>query len=344
MFDDLIRAMEDLDGASISVPIEPDEKGYVDKQCPNEKCLFLFKVNEEDWSETLEDKAVWCPMCRHEAPSDEWFTLDQIEHAKAEAMNQVQGVVNRALKTGAQKFNRSQRRNSWIKLSMSVSGDSSRSYMIPAQAAEEMQLEIQCEECAARFAVVGSAYFCPACGHNSVENTFGDSLRKISAKTKSLGAVRKAIEDTAGKDEAELTCRSLIETSISDAVVAFQKFCEGVYAPYGSPPSNNAFQRIEQGSALWQDAIGVTYEQVLGATDLGELVRLFQSRHLLAHNEGIVDQQYLDRSGDSNYRVGQRLVINISDVEAIVRIVSQLADGLRQGIGSAQQADPADGA
>ena len=47
MFEDLIKEMERLNGQSLSVPIDSDEKGYTDKQCPSEECEFIFKVNEE---------------------------------------------------------------------------------------------------------------------------------------------------------------------------------------------------------------------------------------------------------------------------------------------------------
>lgn len=64
MFEDLIKEMERMDGQSVSVPIESDEKGYIDKQCPSEDCEFIFKVNRDDWSNIFKDEAVWCPLCR----------------------------------------------------------------------------------------------------------------------------------------------------------------------------------------------------------------------------------------------------------------------------------------
>ncbi|HNP96607.1 MAG TPA: hypothetical protein PKJ63_13295 [Cyclobacteriaceae bacterium] len=122
MFEDLIKQLQGLNGRSISNPIEADEKGYIDKQCPSEQCEFLFKVNEEDWSNLFKDGAIWCPMCRHEAPADQWFTVEQVEHAKSEALTVVKGEVNKALRSGAQKFNRSQPCNSFISMSMEVKG------------------------------------------------------------------------------------------------------------------------------------------------------------------------------------------------------------------------------
>ncbi len=116
MFKDLIKEFKRLDGQLISVPIECDEKGYVDKQCPSEECEFLFKVYEEDWRNIFKDEAVWCPLCRHEAPSDQWFTIEQVEHAEAEALAVVQGKIHNALRSGAQRFNRRQSKNSFVSI------------------------------------------------------------------------------------------------------------------------------------------------------------------------------------------------------------------------------------
>ena len=334
MFEDLIKEMERLNGQSVSVPIEIDENGYIDKQCPSEDCEFIFKVNSEDWLNIFKDEAVWCPLCRHEAPADQWFTLEQVEHAKAEALAVVKGTINNALRSGAQKFNRKQPRNSFISMSMKVSGGTRRTHTIPAKAAELMQLEIKCESCESRFAVIGSAYFCPACGHNSVTQTFSDSLRKIRAKKESIDIVRNALNESVGKDEAELTCRSLIETCISDGVVAFQKYCEGMYEAYGEIPFN-AFQRLDQGSALWKSATQKDFSSWLSSDELNTLNVLYQKRHLLAHNEGIVDAKYIQKSCDPTYKEGQRIVISGKDVEFLVSVLEKLSKGIEEACSDA---------
>lgn len=329
MFEDLIKEMERLNGQGVSTDIQADEKGYIDKQCPAEECEFIFKVNEKDWADIFKDEAVWCPMCRHEAPADQWFTKAQVEHAQEEALAVVHGKINNALRSGARKFNRQQPKNSFISMSMKVSGGPSRTHTIPAEAAELMQLEIQCEECSSRFAVVGSAYFCPACGHNSVTRTFSDSLRKIQAKKDNVDVVRKALSDSVGIDEAELTCRSMLETCISDGVVAFQKYCEGLYSQFGSAPFN-AFQRLDQASSLWEQAIQKGFDYWLTDEELAKLSVLYQKRHLLAHNEGIVDERYIERSGDARYKAGQRIVIRETDIEFLVEALRKLSEGIEQ--------------
>jgi hypothetical protein len=53
-------------------------------------------------------------------------------------------------------------------------------------------------------------------------------------------------------------------------------------------------------------------------------VRLFQQRHKLAHTEGIVDQDYIVKSGDTTYAVGQRLVIREGAVSRLAELVTKL--------------------
>ncbi|MCZ0867145.1 hypothetical protein O0V09_18260 [Dasania sp. GY-19] len=329
MFDELSKELKRLEQTkSISIPIESDEKGYADRQCPAENCEFIFKVHEEDWKNIFKDEAVWCPFCRHEAPADQWYSKEQIEHAKKEAIAMIRGRINKAMRTDARKFNQRQPRNSFVSISMDVKGDSKRTHMIPARAAELMQLDISCEKCTSRFAVIGSAYFCPACGHNSVLQTFSDSLRKIRAKKDNLSVVREAITQATGKDEAELTCRSLIESCLSDGVVAFQKYCDGMYEPYGNPPMNT-FQRLDQGSDRWKKSLGKGYDDWLSKDEMNSLLILFQKRHLLAHNEGIVDSKYINKSSDSTYKEGQRIVVNSDDVERLIFLIEKLSSEIR---------------
>lgn len=328
MFEDLIKELNRLQKSNIAIPIKADNKGYVDKQCPSKECEFLFKVNGEDWENIFNDEAVFCPLCKYEAPSNEWFAIDQIEQGKIEALTVVKGTVSNALRSGARKFNQRQPKNSFLSLSLKVKGDVKRTFPLPITAAEEMELEIQCEECHTRFAVIGSAYFCPACGYNSVTQTYMDSLRKIRAKKNNIDNIKQSLIKVAGQDDAVLVGRSMQESCIIDGVVAFQKYCEGMYSQYGKVPFN-AFQRIDQGSKLWKSTIGEGYDSWLTIDELKQLTKLFQKRHLLSHQDGIVDSQYINKSGDTYYKEGQRIVISEGDIDILLNILEKLGKALK---------------
>lgn len=329
MFEKLLKELERI--TQISVPIQSDEDGYLDRECPNEDCLFQFKVYETDWEELFKDEKVFCPFCRHEAKSDAWFATEHIEQAKEQVIKHIHGRIDKALEQGARDFNSKQPRNSFIKMSGKVTGTKLIHYIVPVPSKEEMQLKIQCKICNAKYAVIGSAFFCPCCGHNSAEETFDNSLKKIQDKIKNIPIIRKAVE-TVSKDEAENTVRSLIETSLGESVVAFQRFCEVKFSTR-APGKNvrfNTFQNIENGATYWKDILGETYADWITVDEMTKLNILFQKRHLLAHREGIIDQKYLDKTCDSLYKVGQRIVIKEKDVLELVGLVEKLVDTLRQ--------------
>ena len=64
-------------------------------------------------------------------------------------------------------------------------------------------------------------------------------------------------------------------------------------------------QNLAEGSNLWCAAFGRHYSAHVDATELTAMTRAFQQRHLLAHTQDLVDQDYIARSGDTAYRPGQ---------------------------------------
>lgn len=330
MFDKLLKQLQELENTkSISIPINADKEGYLDKECPNNECMFQFKVLEEDWEKVNEEK-VFCPMCRHEAKKDSWWTTKQLEEAKEQALQHIHGLIGQAIRDDAKDFNSRQSRNSFISMSVKVSGTTPYHYILPVPSLEEMLLKISCKECNTRYAVVGSAFFCPNCGHNSAEETFAFSILKIENKLKNIPVIRKAVE-AISKDEAETTCRSLIETSLNECVVAFQRFCEISYS--NKAPSKkikfNAFQNLDIGGEYWKELLSESYSDWLSPLEYEEVNILFQKRHLLSHTEGIVDQKYIDKSGDRVYTVGQRIVVKEKDVMRLITLVKKIVDNIR---------------
>lgn len=338
MFKNIIRELEELGrGGTVSVPIEADERGYIDKECPAPKCLFVFKVLETDWRDKFRDEAVYCPQCGHEAPAKSWFTTEQIERGKEQALATVHARVDRALVDDAREFNATAPRG-FISMSMKVSGATHAHHtIVPIAAAAVLEQMLVCDACGAGYAVLGPAFFCPCCGHNSVEKVFDGALAKVRTKIEGIEVVREALRATLGADEAETFCRSTIEGGLQDCVVAFQHLAERLYVlPAGAtPPSQNTFQRLDDGSERWRAATGKGYDAWLSAAELEELSILFQRRHILAHRDGLVDEKYVQKSGDTTYKVGQRIVVGRDDVLRLVLLVEKLGRALRAAAKSA---------
>jgi hypothetical protein len=123
----------------------------------------------------------------------------------------------------------------------------------------------------------------------------------------------------------------IIENSLQNAVTAFQRYVDALYQRHPNKPKSprNAFQSLQKGSDLWHTAFGKGYGAHLTASELAGLQRYFQQRHLLAHREGLIDEEYIARSGDTTYRPGQRLVVRETGVKKCLFLVEKLAGNLR---------------
>lgn len=51
---------------------------------------------------------------------------------------------------------------------------------------------------------------------------------------------------------------------------------------------------------------------------------------MLAHTQGVVDDDYIRKAGDTRYKSGQRLVIKREAVAEALDLVEQLTHGLRK--------------
>lgn len=70
----------------------------------------------------------------------------------------------------------------------------------------------------------------------------------------------------------------------------------------------------------------------MSADELRTIEVMVQRRHKIGHAQAIVDQRYVEKSGDRAYEVGQRLVVTRAQVVRLAAAVEKLADGLSQSV------------
>ena len=282
----------------------------------------------EDWKNKVSDDCVYCPMCGFKATSDKWYTSEQIEQMQeiinSYALSQIQETLDKSFK----ELERTTRRNKYIKIKYKP-GKRISFINNPIGQCEEWETEITCEKCQTRYSVIGSAYFCPCCGHNSAVSSFNDSLSGIEKMINSLSEMKEMLTDKYDLDSAESMCRKMLESSIGDMVSAFQKFACSKYEELsGKAVRVNDFQVVEKGSSYFEDETGKPYSYWLSNSELDFMKLMFQKRHLIEHCNGMVDQKYLDNTNDSSYSVGQRIVIKEQDAMMLLNVLRKLGAGL----------------
>lgn len=192
-----------------------------------------------------------------------------------------------------------------------------------------MTQEFQCIECSCRYTSIGTAFFCPACGYNNVIETFSKTLETVQKTVDAIPALRQTLTELQDENIAEDSVRHILENSLCKIVASFQKYAESCFMRL--PDSGqfnlrrNLFQRLDESNLLWKEATSIGYTDTLSVGEYQTLNMYFQQRHLLEHQDGIVDQTYIDRSKDNRFAIGQRLVVSDSSVSEIISILEKLS-------------------
>jgi hypothetical protein len=322
MFDNLLRELKRMEQPqSIEVKVELDDEGYWDRLCPAPECGASFKVMLADWKSKVPDERAWCAICGEIADPSDFQTPEQHEYFVAQATAYAQERLGAAIRRDAQ---RPAIDNGLIKISMSYE-PGARVVVVPADATPMMTQRSECEQCGCRYASIGAAFFCPACGHNSARTMFAGALATVRL---TMDLADRAGELVENRDQAVDAARHFAETGLSRVWSSFQRYVEAAYeshpASAATPARKNAFQNLAESDALWKGAIGKTYGDFLTPDEIADLVRLVQARHVLSHKDGLVDADYVNRSGDGRYSVGQRLVVATRDARKLADLTEKL--------------------
>lgn len=336
MFEDVLHNLKGLKrGVQVQIEMPLDDDGYFDRLCSHEECQREFKVLFQDWKEKVSDEKVYCPFCGHKSTSNNWNTEEQSRYIRDFGLKYIKGQLDKAFSDGARNFNRRQPRNGFITMKMEYK-PGHPAVVVPCKIADMFQQKFSCEICGCNYASIGASFFCPACGHNSAERDFDRSVEAVLKMLDSLNVIRVTLAEHQDKDTAEDTIRQMLETSIGKLTGAFQRLMEVLFNKIPRATTlkqhRNIFQNLSASSELWQQIGLKGYSELLEQKEWQELKRIFQKRHLIAHCEGIVDQDYIDKSGDSQYALGQRLIIKEETVRQLAEIISKLANLKREEI------------
>ena len=299
-------------GNGISIPV--DENRFTGRECPEPGCEGYFKI---EFGTGLEGEQIpcHCPYCGHSAGQDQFMTKEQIEYVRSVAMREFTDAILKDLKK--LEFDHKPEGAFGIGISMKVSPGP----QLPIHYYREKQLETEvvCTNCTLRYSVYGAFAFCPDCGqHNSIQ-----------ILDKNLEVVEKMLEMATGTEK--ILAERLIENALEDCVSAFDGFgrelCR-VHMKRARTPAKAEkmnFQNLEGARKRFLDLFGSDLSTVVQPQEWQEAAMAFQKRHLIAHKLGIVDQDYITKTGDTNAVVGRKIVIDAGEVNRLIENITTLA-------------------
>jgi hypothetical protein len=326
MFDELLRQLKKIPKTQmVPIQIQLDDERFLDRRCPAEECGAAFKVFFDDWTAKVPDDEAWCAICGETDDPHEFNTPDQQRQIRDAGIAHLSGQLDTAFKRARKP---TQSFGGLVSMTWSYK-PGAPPMVVVAEAAPLMTQRSECETCGCRYASVGAAFFCPACGHNSARTTFAGALATVRSLMDLADRMPSVVSD---RDAAADAMRHMAENTLVRVWSSFQRFAEAIYkatlASAATQARRNAFQNLEVSDKLWRGAVGKTYADMLDKTEYRDLVRLVQARHVLAHQDGIVDVDYVAKSGDRRYTVGQRLVVTAAEVRRLADLTEKLAAAL----------------
>jgi len=289
-----------------SVAIKPDKDGYKGRECPS--CEKYFKIKFGTGLPGYPE--CHCPYCNHVGPQNEFWTRQQIEYAKSVALNKITGELISKMKA----MERRPDPRAFISIGITVKGNPTP---IAYYSESELEERITCSECTLEYTIYGAFGFCPDCGaHNSLQ--IANANLDLVIKTLTLS--QTAPPEIAAK---------LVENALEDAVSCFDGFGREHCA---NLPFKISFQSIETAQQKLFREAGFDISSGLGVDQWKFVCDQFQKRHLFAHKMGVIDSEFISKTGCPSALLGRKATVSEDDVRFLVSSLRTIAEALYRGI------------
>lgn len=185
------------------------------------------------------------------------------------------------------------------------------------------QTRFTCEACGIQNDILGRFGYCSTCGtRNDLAMLTADinAIRAgVNAGTSTTTALKEAVDafDSVGRNYA----RQL--TSLVPMTPIRKKKWERAN-----------FAQIETVAKNLKDDFDIDILKRIDAAHIEHAKRMFCRRHLHAHRGGVVDQMYLDESGDTTVHLGLLLKETREDVIGVTQAILKVAKNLHEGFHS----------
>lgn len=308
-------------GFELGVSLPVDATGMWPMKCPvDREHLFKMVVTQDVEKDRADD--VFCPYCGHEATVLA-FAREQTERlrqaARAAAEQYVHHEVSDMLR---ESFGGSS--SGFLRVEIQP-GTPPRRRSLPLYEIEETRRSMGCDRCGEVFAVYGLAIYCPSCGQLAPAQQFREIIRAHRERLDSLHSLSPAtLRDLHENGTLALSYESTLKDGFGALETYLKRrFSDEVVGPLKT--ARGVFQRLDEAHTLYQEHLGIDLAQQAGTECWSSLKRAAAIRHLLVHNAGVVDQQFLGREPDWDQALGQRITVSQDEAVAFLDAIEHLA-------------------
>ena len=186
-------------------------------------------------------------------------------------------------------------------------------------AEESQQNKFRCERCGAVNDVIGRYAYCSVCAERN----------DLTEAKKRIEEIRESIRNGGDLPTAIRSSISVFDSFVNQAVAEFLKFVP-MTKRRRAMLEGKSFHNFSDVSENMKVALDIDIGSGLKESDVELLVRFFHRRHVHEHRSGIVDQKYIDDSGDDTVRLRQELRENMGEVHKLLSLLTRVLSNLHE--------------
>jgi hypothetical protein len=182
-------------------------------------------------------------------------------------------------------------------------------------------------------------FACTACGeHNDILGRYG--YCGCCGTRNDLQELTRTIEQIQVRTRERIGAAEHLHRAVQDSVSAFdsmaRQYAKQLAARVPMIPARRTaleealFHNPKARAAELAPWLGINVFDGFDAEVQASVTRMFLRRHVHEHNGGVVDQQYLDESGDTSVKLGQALREHAEDVFKLTGLIVKMARNLHR--------------
>lgn len=300
---------------SVLAFMQSDQQGMWGRTCPY--CKKYFRTGHIMGT-------TYCPYCAQPGPDLAFLTKEQRAYLTA-----FYDAYARA---------HLERKNTTLELAKITDAVASWHY---SEEKQQQHFVCQTDLCGAQTDILGEHGYCPRCGRTNARKLFLDAIDGELAR---FETVKNTVTD---RRERESVWEEMTKNAVSK-LEALGKHLRRRLLGYPLTASrrkqleNLNFQQPLVANASLKEWYGVGLlewpgtetnpKRIVEPDDVPFIRKMVQRRHILIHNGGIVDQEYLELSGDATVRLDERIQIRSREAKRFLEVVRQMGMNLLDNV------------
>lgn len=275
---------------SLLIPLLSDREGMFGQKC--RKCKSYFRTS-------ILSSTTICPYCGYKTRGVEFLTNNQVQY------------LTLFFNTYMEVLHKPESKEIDLDFLISKLTKNTPSWVYYE---ERLQLKVRCSACKCVFDVLGKYACCPYCGTPNYKLTLESELSLIELEA--TQSVKNSL-DVPG----ELLSKTFGEYESFSNAIKNQLLQLPATEDRKKEIKKISFQMLDESEKKVDHFFSIKISKGLSSDDLAFLRKMINRRHIIVHNSGIVDEQYLKKTEDSSVRMNERVKISVDDIKKTVRLL-----------------------